>query len=327
MKNSDNYSVPHPDNACGNGFSDWLEVNLTPHCNAICSWCVEKKGWKPKHVASWNDIADAAIGTKCKNIILLGGEPTLHPEFQLIVERIFNAGLNPWVTTNGSRLNLKWVKQNMRHVFGVNISIHHFDLLKNKEITGLNLNKTNLYNSIQYLLNEGVTIRLNCNCIKGYIDSLDVIHLYLKWAKSMGVLKVRLAELKGDEEHFVNLADFFKELNNDPFSKGCSTNVKIKGVEVNFRQMCGMQTTMRPCPSNPQIKDHHVLYYDGKLYNGWQQIGENNMETKELTKLLEKIKSGKISVEQAAILIDKNHRKEIDKVKLSQPAGGGSCSY
>lgn len=61
--------VPHPRNFCGNGFPDWLEVNLTPACNAHCSWCIERNGWHPSHQAEWFTITDAAIASKRKNII------------------------------------------------------------------------------------------------------------------------------------------------------------------------------------------------------------------------------------------------------------------
>ncbi len=324
-------SIPHPRNFCGCGFPDWLEVNLTPDCNASCKWCVERRGYHPCNRASWKTIADNAIATGRMNIILLGGEPTMHPDFGKIIKYLRSAGRKPWVTTNGSLLSSQWVLSNMNGVEGVNISVHHFDLIRNKEITGLNLLESNLRESIATLkLEFGAMVRMNCNCIRSHIDTIAKIHYYIEWAKSIGADKVRFAELKHADGDFVDLAEVMEHkygTNDDPFREGCSSDAVIDGMPVNFRQMCGMQTSRRPCPESPEIIPHPVLYYDGNLYDGWQQKKETDMNTKELVELLEKVKRGTISIAEAAVIIDRDKRGEMDSMKKSKPEGGGSCVY
>lgn len=265
---------PHPNNFCGCGFTDWLEVNLTPECNGKCTWCVERRGWHPKRFAPWREIADAAIASGRKNIILLGGEPTLHPHLGNIIRYLRAYGLNPWLTTNGSLLTEQWVKDNLEGVEGVNISIHHYAFFMNKEITGVTLDRGILFGAIGQLHNMGASVRFNCNCIRGYIDSEEEMHYYAEWAKEMGSDKVRFAELKYDTENFVDLANtlsYAHGLNDNPYICGCSKGAVWDGMQVDFRQMCGLQTRRRPCPANPKIIPHPVLYYDGNIYDGWQQ--------------------------------------------------------
>jgi pyruvate-formate lyase-activating enzyme len=323
-------SVPHPRNFCGCGFPDWLEVNLTPACNASCAWCVERRGWHPRNRASWMEIADAAIATGRMNIILLGGEPTLHPDIGKIIERVRAAGRKPWVTTNGSRLTASWVNANLRGVEGVNISVHHYDMARNGQITGLNLDETSLRESVALLGAMGTTVRMNCNCIRGQIDTADEMRRFVGWAKEIGASKVRFAELKHADGDFVDLAEVLGHkygTNDNPFRDGCSSDAEIDGMPVNFRQMCGMQTRRRPCPESPEIVPHPVLYYDGKLYDGWQQRKDTDMTAKELVKVLEAVKDGKMTVAEAAILVDRDQRGEQERVRRTQPEGGGSCVY
>ncbi|MHA1185936.1 MAG: radical SAM protein [Candidatus Heimdallarchaeota archaeon] len=326
---------PHPNNFCGNGFPDWLEVNLTKKCNANCTWCVEKRGWHPVDVADWEVIADAAIETGRKNIILLGGEPTLHPDFAKIAHRLASAGRRCWVTTNGSKLSPEWVKENMGGVYGVNISVHSYFMSENGRITGLFLGADNLRESITKLHAMGATVRMNCNCIKGHIDSVNQIRAYIAWAKKIGADKIRFVELKHDNDNFVDLAEIMDHkygTNDNPFADGCNSDA---------RQMCGMQTRLRPCPSHPDIRPHPVLYYDGKLYDGWQQTKEADMTTKELIELLEEVRDGEVSVAEAAVKIDRAERDEEDDYirptfgtdprnvakQRAEPSGGGSCQY
>ena len=158
---------PHPNNACSGKYDDWLEVNLLPQCNAKCDWCIEKKGWHPDEVADWGTIADAAIASGKQNIILLGGEPTIYPHLKEVVAKLVKAGKSVWITTNGSKLSVDFVEENLQGIAGVNISIHNHCLSENFKITKVNLNFDKLYLAIRGLHSMGAKVRLNCNCIKG----------------------------------------------------------------------------------------------------------------------------------------------------------------
>jgi len=315
---------PHPNNFCGGAFPDWLEVNLLKQCNAQCVWCVEKSGYHPKQTASWRQIADKALKHGSKNIILLGGEPTLYPDLQKIISYLTKHDKNVYITTNGSLLTHKFVSTKLNGLHGINISIHHCDMYENYEITGVSLKYSVLLKAIKCLQNNGVNIRLNCNIIDGYIDSQKSIDEYLDFAKLLGVDSVRFAELKQDTS-FVSLAKIFNYqygLTDNPFVNGCNINTTRKGVNVCFRQMCGLQTDERVKPANPELAQKYVLYYDGNIYNGWQINSEVKIMRKiEIAELLKKVKKGELSEEEASRIIYESVRTE------TRPTEGSGCVY
>lgn len=319
---------PNENNFCGGAFPDWLEVNLLSTCNAHCSWCVEKDGYRPPTIAPWYTIAQEALKHGAKNLILLGGEPTLYANLKATIDMLAYAGRNVYITTNGSMLNAGFVDNFLTNLTGINISIHHFSMTANRGITGLSLKSETLKEAITELHKHNIKVRLNCNCIKNYIDKESRVDTYVNFAKMLGADSVRFAELKQEDESFVNLNSILPSigLNDDPFTLGCNTDVMINDMPVNFRQMCGLQTCRRPTPDNPEQIVKKVLYYDGKVYDGWQKsIKEEVVTDKELVKLLDDVANGKVSASEAALAIG----KELGKVKsvyVPVPASGG-CQY
>lgn len=320
--------IPNKKNFCGGAFPDWLEVNLTDKCNGSCAWCVDRGTWHPKYHAPWKTICNAAIESRKRNIILLGGEPTLHPDFSKIVVYLTVANRRVWVTTNGSQLSAEWALRNS-YLFGINISVHHYDLIKNREITGISLDAETLKSSIEILKNTDQTnVRFNCNCIKGFIDSAEEIRKYVRWAMAVGAEKVRFAELKNAEDDFVDLAKILNYkygLNDNPFKDGCNSDAVVDGMLVNFRQMCGMQTRLRPCPENPQGVAKKVLYYDGIMYDGWQ-TEEPKMTEKEIENILDMVLKGEISKTAAKKLLSEGKEKVTEKI-VTVHHSGGYCQY
>ena len=263
---------PNKKNFCGGNFSDWLEVMLIDKCNGRCQWCIEKEGYHPSEHVTWQKLADSIEKTGKKNIILLGGEPPLYVNLREIINKLSDKGMNVYLTTNGSRITPAFVKECLLRLRGINISIHDYDLTKNRHITGINLNEENLKKAINSFISS--TVRLNCNLIKGNIDSYEQIHHYIEFAKRIGADSVRFAELKNSESEFVDLTDIFGSkygINNEPFGLGCNTDVVLERMPVNFRQMCGLQTNKRTRPQNPEQAKKQVMYYDGNIYDGWQR--------------------------------------------------------
>ena len=320
--------MPNKRNFCGGAFPDWLEVNLIRQCNARCAWCIERDGYHPEEKAGWHVIAEAALRHGAKNIILLGGEPTLHKDIKQIISILSAAGRDVWVTTNGSLLTADFVRNKLTTAKGVNISVHHFDMAKNKEITGINIDEETISASIAEMHRTGASVRMNCNCIGGMIDSTEKILDYVDFAKRIGADKIRFAELKQDDCGFVDLAkvlNYKYGLNDNPFACGCNSDAVISGMPVNFRQMCGLQTTRRVTPENPEQVSKKVLYYDGKIYDGWQTAKKEEVVTdNELVKLLEQVAKGEKTPAEAALAIG----KELGKAKtVVKHESSGGCQY
>lgn len=319
---------PHSNNFCGGNFQDWLEVYLTPKCNGKCSWCVDKEGWCPEEKVPWYQLASSIKKSKAKNIILLGGEPTLYPRLQQLITAIKDQEKRVYITTNGSRLTPAFCRENLKGINGINISIHHYNQYMNRDQVGFLLSKRDIVSSIITLHEQGATVRLNCNCIRGFIDSREKVEDYIRWGWKLGVDSIRFAELKLDDKSFVDFTDIFqdvKDINNNPFLFGCNINTTILGMPINLRQMCGFQTSKRPKPTDPEISiQKKVLYPDGKLYNGWQQK-ENKMNKREkglVKKIIKRYKDGEISEDLCLELI-----AELVTQEKTNEDSGGACHY
>lgn len=343
-------SFPYLQNSCAGNFKDWLEVYLTSECNGRCAWCIEKGGYKPEESVHWLDLVNAISRTGRKYISLLGGEPTLYPDLELLINTLNFRGLKVYLTTNGSLLTAKFVKRYLYGLTGINISIHHFDLERNEQITGVNVNYKTLKQAVRMLqsMGVGITVRFNCNVIKGEIDTLEKLGNYITWAHDMGVNSVRFAELKDDGKNFVSLYKLCGgsyNLNEDPYVFGCHQETTILGMPVSFRQMCGLQTPCRCKPFNPQQIINPVMYYDGKLYNGWQKAidwKEEDMSKKpqvnydvELVDILTAVSKGTSLVATAALQIDRMYREKtvstveaaLGAIKSGYKNDGSGCSY
>lgn len=342
------YDIPNSKNFCGGNFQDWLEVNLIDTCNARCSWCIERGGYHPEYHAPVEEIARVAIGTGKTNIILLGGEPLLYKQMKELVRLLAYANRKVWITTNGFLLTSKYVMDNLIPVTGVNISIHHFNMENNKQVTKVMIDEHKLREAINALHFIHANVRMNCNVISGQIDTPEKIISYVKWAKNILADKIRFAELKQDDEGFVDLAAILNHkygLNDNPFTHGCNSDCVIEGVPVNFRQMCGLQTSRRTAPLNPKQYAKEVLYYDGKLYDGWQTMKKENKEmgNNEVINILETIRKANFTDDElqslkeflSKLLFDKASRGDyfVEKPSHSNSADfghattSGGCQY
>lgn len=310
---------PHPNNFCGGNYQDWMEVMLTAECNGKCSWCIEKEGFHPRWHIGGKELARIINDDPRPNVLLLGGEPTLYNDLEELNQYLQNKNL--YITTNGSHLLNIF---NMKLLKGVNISIHHYDLERNTKITGCRL--VNSLQLIAPLKKKGIQIRFNCNLIKGEIDSKEAILQYIEFAKQYHVDSVRFAELKNVDHEFVDLAEIMDHeygLNDDPYIHGCNQDVIINGMHVNFRQMCGLQTPLRPKPTYPEQYSKSVLYYNGQYYQGWQKA--MNMR-----KLLEMVLEQQITINEAMTLLADDEQKEMQKRLQRIPdnnQNGGGCTY
>ena len=125
---------PSSKNFCGGAFPDWLEVNLTSKCNAKCSWCVERDGFHPTKIAPWDILVKKIETHGAENVILLGGEPTLYKDIAKIINVLKYSYHRVYITTNGSKLNKNFIRNNLKHLYGINISLHHYDMIKNEGV-------------------------------------------------------------------------------------------------------------------------------------------------------------------------------------------------
>jgi MoaA/NifB/PqqE/SkfB family radical SAM enzyme len=85
-----------------------INLDLTSACNYSCPFCVDSRLINAGKTIALKDIEkliDTLHSHGLLSVILIGGgEPTLHPDFEAVVDIIKNKGLQIGIVTNGSRL-------------------------------------------------------------------------------------------------------------------------------------------------------------------------------------------------------------------------------
>lgn len=84
----------------------WLTVNRA--CNMRCPWCYASATKYEKNATMPPTLAKRLIGIfkglGVKNIIILGGEPTIYPHLNEVLQYTISQGIRPVIVTNGKKL-------------------------------------------------------------------------------------------------------------------------------------------------------------------------------------------------------------------------------
>lgn len=166
---------------------NYLRISLTERCNFRCQYCMPEEGiplspddkmMKSHEIVS---LANLFVRAGMDKIRLTGGEPTIHPEFEKIVQGIANAnGLRTFaMTTNGLKLSqyislLKQAKMN-----AVNVSL---DTLQEDKFIIMTRRQgfQKVFKSIIDLIDaEFCQVKVNVVVMKGINDEeiLDFVNL------------------------------------------------------------------------------------------------------------------------------------------------------
>ena len=103
------------------------------------------------------------------------------------------------------------------------------------------------------------------------------------------------------------------------------------GIPVNVRLMCGLQTKKRPAPINPKQYPKQVLYYDGRIYDGWQKPVErketqmNTAEEAAVEAILKSVRDGRTSVDSALKTISRLVGE--NPSSRASTSNGSGCQY
>jgi organic radical activating enzyme len=312
--------VPNKSNFCGGAYQDWCDVVLTTKCNGSCKWCIEKYGYKPDTTLAADELADRVLSTGKNNISIVGGEPTLCLEKLVSVCRVFNAaGRNVYLTTNGCNIvkvcNL--LASGELVLSQCNVSLHHYNMEKNRVITGVAIDPIELSYSVRAVRNGKTKYRANCNLCIGGIDTNTKVKEYIQHAVLyFGFHEVKFAELSFADDDFVRADSVFEdvpELSLEPFQNGCNHSFNYEGSLIHVKRVCGRHTKYHPeCATWPSIEFKKcVVYPDGRVFDHWPyqnpSKGETTMDkkvaTRSVTDILERVKSGDLTVDEAAAIL------------------------
>jgi cyclic pyranopterin phosphate synthase len=118
-----------------------LRVSLTDACNFRCFYCMPENAVFLPHAAlmrpaEYERIVGGLVALGLGEVRLTGGEPTIRPEFEEIVERFSRLPLTKLgLTTNGKRLGQKLDFLQTTAVRHINVSLDSLDAARFAEIT------------------------------------------------------------------------------------------------------------------------------------------------------------------------------------------------
>ena len=90
-------------------------ITLNHKCNLGCRWCYQRevsRSGREMPLDMAYRLVDLSSDLSTGIVVLIGGEPTLHPNFLDVVRRIGEKGMTPSVVTNGTRFtSRRYVQQ------------------------------------------------------------------------------------------------------------------------------------------------------------------------------------------------------------------------
>ena len=244
-----------------------FSIVVPGRCNGKCSFCF----WKQSKVCeNYIDNLVETLNTmpsQFYQLSLTGGEPTLSPYFDKILE---NIDRNKWkhtvLTTNGSNI-LKYIPKLKGKIDHVNISRHHYDDEINESIFGTDTipDSRELRTIVKELNKIGIDVTYSAVLTED-LDSREGTLKYIEFAKRSGARQVFLRKQHGTlsptvaEQSFSNLPS---STHSCPVCR--NTTQKINGMTVVWKA-----SLEEPSKSLGMI--YEVIHHeDGTLTSDWEQ--------------------------------------------------------
>lgn len=338
-------------NCCNGYYGVNLDVKITNYCNGKCDFCIEKGGLSPctapveDMIKSTIDFVEGQRGKGsadllCRSILILGGEPLMYPRLEDYLKGIreYNKDIAIYLTTNGSMLDKEMAEMLTKYLTAINISIHHYDAKKNNAVyKTCKVSFSKLKSAISVFNKKKVPVRINCNLVRGMIETIEDANEMIFFAKYLGANELKFNELQGAEAVFVDSRDIWNKLTINPFVDGCETDLSIyksKNFRVFVKQTCEFVNKMKPkVVTKPEFRGNvkhytYVLYPDAKVRNGWveqyledvRQEGKINTVNRLKKERLAKKKKEECSYDDSWISChERRYNDEIDR--LAKEAG------
>lgn len=156
-----------------------LNIELCDSCNFFCGHCYKEAGGNKKNYLSLYTIDKLCklFLNKIQVIHLTGGEPLLHPDINLILEKLINSGFKVNITTNGSKFYVL-DKKNIEKVNNFQISLYGY----NRDTYKLTTNAdyfTEVDEFLSYLKYKNIKFDIGLILNKIYLDNHEELIQYL----------------------------------------------------------------------------------------------------------------------------------------------------
>lgn len=214
-----------------------LKINYT--CNNNCIFCHEEHRNLTYNVKDIKKRITQLKKEGCKEIIISGGEPTLHKELYEILKFIKNRNIRTSIMTNGTMFNYpKYAEKMTPLIDKFYVSLHSTEENIHNKITNAESYKHTLNGIKNILGNSGnVTVRFVINKL-----NLDDIKDIPSFMGRIGISKIEfsLFEPVGNaEKNFEQLLPNFKKLKDK--LKNLIKNSKSIKIYIDYLPLCFLE--------------------------------------------------------------------------------------
>lgn len=278
---------PNKNCICGRSYN-LLNAKLTCDCNGKCEFCIASGTYKTSKTTLEKMIETTIALDKFQDVDVLGGEPTLYKDLYIYLEAIRpkKSGTIS-IITNGSNIDVLMDVE--KFLDRITISIHHYDLKKNKDIVGVIVDERKLKQLNIYKKNAETV--LACVICKENLSTMDDIELLAKKAKEWGFDAIKLMEVVTmNEEYkgFVDLQDLLLPYGihqKNATLRGCFFELdelgKHLGIKTYIKLCCPYNNIFKAKDFGvPTIEYQHdyinVIHPDGTVTDSWVYTSYEN---------------------------------------------------
>ncbi len=171
--------IDYPDNVCTTLF--------TGVCNFDCEFCYNKGLLKEKELDFEKEILPKLLERKeiIDHVIISGGECTVHPDFEKMINTLHENGFTIGIHTNGYTPDtLRKVIDKIDYI-GMDIK-NDFD--NYNEITQKKIDVSKIKESVDLILNKGINYEFRTTVYPKYINKENLVNI-AKYLKEVGSKK------------------------------------------------------------------------------------------------------------------------------------------
>ena len=273
-----------------------VAVRITSKCDSRCPFCIANADMQRVLPVNVDKMIETIKNSDIKTLQILGGEPFLFlnnciklvESVQDQIEHMFFTTAIPYT------LVTQWDKfeRVMKTTKNLYVSIQSVDWEKNNRLMNSkkDFNRIEILRKIVENYGDGVTVVLNL--VKGGVDNYDELYYSLNFLREMGVKNIRINELQGAEDQYVNFEQIAGIKMESPYAHGCKTKMNIyPEVNIIVKRSCFMVEDSLGAtdedieklqykldnPEKFQWREKNVLYEDGSLEFKWVYNNQNPM--------------------------------------------------
>jgi MoaA/NifB/PqqE/SkfB family radical SAM enzyme len=176
----------------------WLEI--TAKCNLTCSHCYADSGpdgplYGRMSYGDWTRVIDESAELGCRSVQFIGGEPTMHPRLDDMVDHANHRGFQfIEVFTNATRLDKELVGCFQRRGVHVATSFYSDDSVVHDQVTERSGSWRRTVSGIEAVLAAGLPIRV---CVIETERNTGHGPRAVEFLKTLGVQEVRIDRTRG----------------------------------------------------------------------------------------------------------------------------------